>query len=385
MEITSAIKEDFVILDEETTVSQMIGKLKQFEKRSGLVFKNKKYLGLVEKKRLLRSNINASEVKIKQYLQKTPILSEHADVIETAYLMYQSNLDFLPVESNNVITGVLNALDIAALGLNLDEAKAWKVKDVKFLKSKKVNKDDPISTVIELMHKEKIDQVPIFDQGKLYGMVTYKDILRKYINWSPKRDISTKFNKMASSKSAEVDVSKLSSLPVSDFSTNDNLISTKSNGSLKEAMMLMLKNDITSLPILDGNEVEGLLTVKNVLRVIASLKVPKNFNIRFVGLNSLRLEPHQKYNLKKIASNESFKLQRQIKNNFDLVIHIKGYEKEGGNQKFSVHMRIDYPGQMLTSSQDDWDLETALRKTFNNAKNNVGSKFKTEGKRKRED
>ena len=56
-------------------------------------------------------------------------------------------------------------------------------------------------------------------------------------------------------------------------------------------------------------------------------------------------------------------------------VHLKDYDK-GGKQKFSVHLRIETPGQMISSEQHDWDLETALRKTFNNAKNSVKKKFK---------
>ena len=47
MDIRPIITEDFVVLDEESTLSELIGKLKAFEKRTGLVFRKKKYLGLI--------------------------------------------------------------------------------------------------------------------------------------------------------------------------------------------------------------------------------------------------------------------------------------------------------------------------------------------------
>ena len=100
MDITSIIQEDFVVLDQDMMVSEMIGMLKKYEKRSGLVFRNKKYLGLVEKKKLLRSRIDASNTKIGKFVQATPLLSEHADILETAYLLASCNVDILPVESN---------------------------------------------------------------------------------------------------------------------------------------------------------------------------------------------------------------------------------------------------------------------------------------------
>jgi len=48
-----------------------------------------------------------------------------------------------------------------------------------------------------------------------------------------------------------------------------------------------------------------------------------------------------------------------------------------------VHMRLEYPGQIITSEQDDWDIETAVRKTFNNAKNATKKKFKGDSPREK--
>ena len=376
MEIKPLISEDFVVLSDETTLSKMIGRLKESEKRTGLVFKNKKYLGIVEKKKLLKSRLDTSTTKIKHFVQRTPIISEHADLIETAYLMYQSDLHYLPVESNKQIIGVLNALSLVQKATELPKLKKTKVEDLKLLKPAKVNKDDSVATVMKIMYQERIDQLPLFDQGKLYGIISFRDLLRKYLNWSPKRDISAKFNVMAKSRIASSNMPQLALLPVSNFSTNENLLTIKPNEPLNKAIELMYKNKMFDILVMDDEKFIGLLTMKNILRKLGSLKVPHNFNIRYVGLNDLKLQAYEIYNVRKIASNESFKVQRKIKNEFNLTIHLKEYDKEGGKQKYSVNIRVEFPGQIISASQEDWDVETALRKTFENIKNKLGSKFK---------
>lgn len=358
------------------TLSAMIGKLQQSEKRSGLVFRNNKYIGLIENKRLLKTNIDSSKIKIGQFAHNTPLLNEHADIIETAYLMYQSNLDLLPVERNKKIIGVLNALDLVKIASALPEAKNFKVADIKLVKPRKIEKNDPLAMAIDVMYQERLEQVPIYEHGKLYGIISFRDLLRRYLNWSPRREVSAKFSKLASSRSAQVDMPKLANLPVSSFSSNDNLLTISKNISLKQAASLMTANCVSDLLVTTTSGVEGLLTVKNILRKIGSLKIPKNFNIQFIDLNRVNLEPYQKYNLMKIASNESFKLQRKINNQFSLIIHIKEYSKEGSQHKFSVNLRIEFPGRIITSTQEDWDIETAFRKTFNNAKNELKKKFR---------
>lgn len=402
MEIKPIVNKDFITIQDDAAVSEMIGKLKQQEKRSALIFRNKKYLGLIEKKRLLRSRIDTTKAKVGHYVQKSPILSENADVIESAYLMFQSNLDYLPVERNKQIIGVLEGLKLSALAAQLPETKGLKVGDIKLLHPDKVNREDPVSCAIEVMFQERIEQVPIFDQGKIFGIISYRDLLRKYLNWTPQKDVSAKFNKMASTRSAEVDMPRLSCLPVETFSTSDNLLTIAEESSLREAIALMAKGNVSDLLVMKDGDFKGLLTVKNILRRIGSLRIPKNFNIRFIGLNQVELEPYQKYNVQKIASNEAFKLQRQLRNEtFSLTLHLKEYAREGKKQaekrwaekkqespeqrgkeqagkrhKYSVTLRLEFPGRIIASTEDDWDLETALHKAFDNARNEVKKKFR---------
>ena len=383
MEIKPLITEDFVILDEESTLSELIGKLKTFEKRTALVFRKKKYLGLIEKKKLLKSRLDVSKAKIKNFVQITPIINENADLFETAYLMYQSDLRYIPVESNKKIIGVLNALDLTKLIAELPEVKDTKVRDIKLVKPRKVNMTDPVVIAMNIMFQEKIDHVPLFEDGEVTGIITFKDLLRGYLNWSPKRNFSAKFNNAANAKCAESEMQKLNNIPVSNFSTNYNLITTTTGESLVRAIDLMLKKGISDLLVMENDKFVGMLTVKSILRQIGNLKIPKKFTIKFVGLNKAQLEPYQKYNIKKIASNEAMKLQKKINNELNLVLHLKAYNK-GGRQKYSVHIKLEYPGQLIAINQDDWDLETALRKTFDNAKNAVKKKFRGDSSRDKE-
>ena len=382
MEITPLISEDFVVLQDEATLSELIGKLKQYEKHSALVFRKEKYLGIVEKKKIMRSKVNASEMKIKSFVQKTPVIGEHEDIISVAYMMYGSNLDFVPVQRGKAIVGVVRAVDVAQAASQLPETKGFKVEDCKLLKPSKLNKNAPLATAMEIMHDEHVDQVPLFDEGRIYGIISYKDVLRKYLNWSPKRDVSANFNRSTGSRAVEAEVSHLGLLPVSSFSTNDNLITIPAQGSMRDAVNLMVKNNIMDVLVMARDEFKGLLTVKNILRMVGSLKIPQNYNIQFVGLNKIRLEPYQKVNVQKICSNEAFKLQRLIPADFGLVLHFKEYQKDARQHKYSIHLRVEYPGQILTASADDWDMETALHMAFEAMKTEAQKKFQGESSKR---
>ncbi|MEK6899880.1 MAG: CBS domain-containing protein [Nanoarchaeota archaeon] len=382
MEITPAIKSEFLTFDSEQALSEMIGQLKKNKERQGLVFKKNKYVGVIEKKRLLRSRFDASIAKVGNHIHHTPIINEHDDIIETAYAMHQSDVDFLPVESDKKIVGVLSALDLAGLAVELPETKSYKVSDVKLVKPKALKKEDTVSSAMETMYKQRVDQVPVFEGGKLYGIVSFHDLLQRYLLSAPDREFSVKFTKMGGgSKSSEANRPNLAVMPISSFSTNQNIASVSKDSSLYDAVMQMKKENVSSLVVMNGKNVTGLLNLKSILKLIGSLKIPENFNIRFVGLNEAGLVPSQKEYIKKIASNNAFKLQRALHNDFSLVIHLKGYTKSDRERKYSVSLRIEYPGQVITATEYDWRVETALHKTFDNARNELQKKFKKGGRR----
>lgn len=375
MEIKSIIKTDFIRLTEDAVVSEMIGKLKASSSRSCLIFHGDEYLGLVEKKKILRSKLDVTEAKIKKYMIKSPLLSEDSEVLDVALLMFQSNLDFVPVANESGVIGVVEGVDVARLSAGLSSIKSAKVTDAKLISPTMLSKEDTVADAMKVMHEEAINEVPVMEKGKLYGVVSYSDLLNKYLAMAPQRHISTKFSKTASTRGTEADTPYLAMLPVSSFSTTE-VVSVPKSALLQKAVQLMSERNVSDVVVMDGEDYLGLLTVKNVLRYLASLKTQPTLNIQFMGLKELQLLPHQQENVQKISAIEGEKLQRDLGNECLIAVHFKMYSRQGGKHKYSVHIRLEYPGRIITGEQDDWRLETALHKVFENVKNEVNKRFR---------
>lgn len=384
MDITAGIERNFLRLDAEMTVSEMLGSLKKAGTKAGLIFRSEKYVGLVEKKRLLRVNLDPTTTKIGNYLHGAPVINEHADVIETAYTMHQSNADLVPIASDNKIIGILPVLKLLSLAAEMPEVKDFHVGDLRILNELKIFAEEPLAKALQLMFAEKIDELPVFDAKGLSGVISIRDVFQKYLTWPAKREYSTKLKKeKGGSRSAEADVPTLANLPISSFSTNENIKTIDIKDRFSDAVSLMSKNNISCLPVYSGKRYVGLLTTKELLRTVASLEVPQNFNIQYVGLNDVKLVSYEKESFQKVASNESFKLQRLVHNDFKLIIHLKSYDKDGARQKFSVTMRLDYPGKLVEATAVDWDVVTALRKAFDGTKNEIKKMFRKTQSRKK--
>ncbi len=372
MDISSIVKQDFLIFDPETTVTEMIGKLKKYNRRVGFVFDKGQYKGIVEKRKLLRSQADSTTTKLKKMVHMTPILEENTDLLKAASLMETSGVEYLPVQRNNRIVGIVGALDVVEEASTLPSAKKLKVSDFTLDNDQDVSENDPLSKAIHIISERSIHNIPVLTNGQLSGVLSQTDILNKFLVWSSsKRTFSTNFTKMMNSRGARPDINQFSSLPVKDFSTNNNLITVQKKDSLTKALKEMDKNNVSDVIVLIGKDFEGLLTLQTLIRHIASLEDKKDYQIEFKGLNEAKLTTHERESLLKIVELEAAKIQKRLKVPLTIVLHLKEHSKDARKQKHSWHLRVEGAGILLTSSQDDWNFITALQRTFEHCKNEI--------------
>lgn len=67
----------------------------------------------------------------------------------------------------------------------------------------------------------------------------------------------------------------------------------------------------------------------------------------------------------RLANRYFGKIQREIKKINSVAIHIKSYEKQGREKKYSIHVKVMAPTRIFVSTKTfDWDLDKALHKSF---------------------
>jgi CBS domain-containing protein len=322
------------------------------------------------------------EAHIAHAVRKIPLLSEDTDITDAAIMMYEANTRLLPVERRGTIIGVIRALDVMHALVQLEEIKTVLVNDCKLVKVR-VDPNDTIVTALRTMFEEHVDRLPVVTHGKIDAVITQKDILKKYHLFYPKAEFSLSPGSAASSRAFTANIPSVKELPVLSFDMPTDIQTVQPSAPLGSAVEMMVNKNINSIIVEENSHFVGMLSTKNILRKITRILLPRDFNIRWRGLQETHLEPYQIYSLYRIASQEAVKVQRGIHNTFELELHVKEYSREGKRHKYSVTMKLEFPGQVITSTQEDWDVETALRKTFNNAKNAVKKKFKGDQSRKK--
>ncbi|GEM_PF-1016152 len=104
-------------------------------------------------------------------------------------------------------------------------------------------------------------------------------------------------------------------------------------------------------------------------------KYGENKVLQFVGVKDLTIEEQELIN--DLSTKEFEKVKQSLKNTISMIIHVKNHGKKGAKNKYALHIRVIAPTGIIESCKShDWDLARALRKSFEDIKNQIEHKFK---------
>lgn len=365
MTLQSIAQKNFPSFDIDTSLSQMLGTLHKKSLPTGIVLKNNRYMGLIDRRSLFGTHLDPTSTKVDKCTKKTPQLTEKDDLNSALETMSKVGLNYLPLKSEDSIVGIVRAIDLVIEKLKVlgDDLT---VHNISFSRPTTLYPTDRIGKALKIMQQERIDQVPVFKERNLLGVVSDATILKYLLMPSKSSSSSKSFKKVGKSKAASVDSQPLGSLLITPFMTSSAIQTITRESSLKSVLMLMLRHSLSDVVVMENDRVYGLLTLRSIVSYISSLDAQEDIIVNFVGISKTQIESAELDNLKKIAYKEAEKLQRRIQQDEILVtVRIKELHKKGNKHQYSVATRVEAGGRPISSSHEDWKIETALRKSFN--------------------
>lgn len=151
-----------------------------------------------------------------------------------------------------------------------------------------------VQEVAELFLEKRISAVPVLDdEGKLVGIVSEGDLLHR-VEAGTERRRSWWLRALIESDTLAAEYVKSHGRKVSDVMTRD-VITASPQTPLHEVAMLMEKNAIRRLPILENGQLVGIVSRANLLQAVASARqmldiTPSDKAIRDRILDSLKKE-----------------------------------------------------------------------------------------------
>lgn len=132
-----------------------------------------------------------------------------------------------------------------------------RVRDIMPRKMVTISESDRLSTVEDIMTLGHVRHMPVVHAGKLVGVVSERDLLRASLS-----NLNEFGNEERRAFLQVVEIGRVMSTPP---------VVTALDTSVEDAARVMAERKIGCLPVVDGDELLGLITETDVLRYFAGM------------------------------------------------------------------------------------------------------------------
>jgi CBS domain-containing protein len=187
-------------------------------------------------------------------------LPDHATVNQAAALMLDDRISALPLLNDRLLVGLITTTDLLRTCRVDDPGFDWKIRPdatVSAWMSKEVRTIDPDMQMFDALDVCKdgaVRHLPVIEGGKLVGMVSDRDL-----RFGLGQEIASDMVAQGEGRM------ELTQTPISALMTTE-VVTIGSKALLSEAADKMLERGFSALPVVDGDELVGIITQTDILR-----------------------------------------------------------------------------------------------------------------------
>jgi len=256
------------IIEPTETLSSVINK----------ITRNKAYdVFCINGKSTLSTNIlsllnakNITSMKVEPYLSTVPYVTPNDSIQKVSHIMTHYRTREVPVVSKNKIIGVVRAKQILKL-LSSKDNKWIKANLIYTQNPITITADESLSSAKRIMINKKIDHLPVINKDKIKQVLTSSHLIEAII---PKESLG-RFSRGANRvHKLESRIGNIGSTRIPQCSPNDNL---------NKILKLMLKTDTTCCLVNLWDNLQGIITFRDILGLLAS-KIETQIPLFIVGI-----------------------------------------------------------------------------------------------------
>ncbi|MDG6997580.1 MAG: CBS domain-containing protein [Nitrososphaerota archaeon] len=341
------------------SVSKAIGVLRESDRYEALV-EEKDRTAIVTVRDLLNIR-DISNTRLSKVIHYVPRLTTENTIRDAASLMFEYKIRALPVHENNVLRGQITADSIVQR--MMEDQINLKTTSLMTPSPLCLDEKDSISKARRIMLNRKIDQIPVLSDGNLSGVISSHSIV---FNLVPTSDRNLK---------GELREKRFDS-PVGDFSSK--VVCTNGpRDSPNDVFANMEKLGTQYSVITNFNEVQGIVTLRDFMKLLVEPKNPSSIPMYIIGLPESPFEAE--------ASREKFAkivkvLQRSVPKMTEARAIIKVKDKRFARTKYEVKIFVGAVRGRFSYKGTGFDLPDVFDEILTWAKK-LGAK--PEGNRRR--
>ena len=329
-------------------------------KTTVIVQKNGRYYGIISDKTLKRIQY-MPESKVGTYAWKAPLIKTEYGT-EKKIELFSEGYRELPIAEGETILGLVRNTDLLQELIENDKIPPLKVEEVMNVPVEKIDINEGISKVAAIMRKERKHHIVVTENKKPVAIVSSIDIL----------PLLQKVKTKAPMGREKMGLKTIMLKTV--VGSSPKLLTISKNSSLREAAKLMIKNEVSSLLVVDEDTL-GIITVVDILKI----SLPKHQTIiEIIGLDEKEKEykPDIYNEIQDFA--ESFEKIMPIE---FIRLKIKKHSATGKRHKYTMKLLVSGKITFEVSSFD-WKLFSALKEVLKEAEKKIkNEKDKEKGKK----
>ena len=266
MQIKNLMSEDLITIDKDQNLSDALKLLRKHNVSRLPVTNNKQLVGIISERDIAAKlgsskyeSMPASRLHISSVMVKDVItVPETMQLDEVARLMLENGIGSVPVmDEDDKMVGIVSKADFVTLAVGIAFDKIT-VKEIMTKELVVVSPTDRLVHARRQMMEAHVGRVPVVDEEDLKGMVTSKDLMRAFIDFRKK--VPEKYQK-----------SQIKEVLVEDIMSSNPTVTTK-DATISEVAKVMMDTGYNGLPVVEDDNVVGIITQTDILRLIEKLE-----------------------------------------------------------------------------------------------------------------
>ena len=250
----------------------------------------------------------------------------------------------LPVVVRREVTGIISQMDLMDALAGLNELKSVAVKEIMVSPVTTLTLKDGIAQARSLMLDKGISNVPVLSEDRLKGMVTAQTIVHTFIAPASKTTTGDRVGK------------KVSNIPgqVSGIMDTQPIRVGPEANALNVAREMTRLNKGAALIVDDEERVQGIITPRELLRLVYDLRVEKELPVYIIGITDEDFfeSAVAEGKVRRVVV-KSMKMQPKIT---EVRINIKKQRTQGERMRYDITARVLGPEVSFNAENQGWGL-----------------------------
>jgi CBS domain-containing protein len=276
IKVEDVMNEEIITIDDNEQVSHARNLMLKYGYSHILVVnQDGKLTGIVTEKDLTRKmrakgpkwkRRPIDKISIHRVMTPNPLtISPHRELREAVELMIKNNISSIPVVDEEEIVGIITKGELIEFYSQKFSGK-WKVSNLMTRNVITVNENHSIGHVISIMEEKRIGKIVVVRDQEPVGIITPANI-----SFADVDDLETGVEKIYFLRPVEGkskrNVREVSLLTAGDIMKND-LIKIHQDEDAANAADIMVKNNISGIPVVENDELVGIITRTDLIRGI---------------------------------------------------------------------------------------------------------------------